>query len=413
MGWYGMAMVDVLPYLPANHPKREELLSILNRFAIAITNSQDKKSGLWYEVLDKPDGAGNYLEASASSMFVYALAKAVRLGYLPSKYETTANKAYQGIKNQFLEKDAIGLLHLNGTVSVAGLGGNPYRDGSYEYYLSEKVVQDDPKGIGAFILASNEMELRNIPKIGIGKTVLLDNYFNNETRTDITGQKEGFHYLWTELDNNGFSLLGEHIRYTGAKTETLKDAPTSENLANAKVYIIVDPDSKKETPYPHYMDAASIETLVTWVKNGGVLLLMANDSSNAELSHFNDLAKQFGIQFKSELKNPVIGNQFEMGMIKISEGNEVFPSGPTTYLKEISTIELKDPAKALVNHKGDVVMATAKLGKGVVFAVGDPWLYNEYTDGRKLPINFQNLTAGKELMYWLLKQVQINNHDNK
>jgi unsaturated rhamnogalacturonyl hydrolase len=405
MGWYGMAIVDVLPKFPENHPKRNELLSILDRFAIAITSVQDQKSGLWYEVMDKPDGEGNYLEASASSMFVYTLAKAVRLGYLPSKFEAVANKAYKGIQKEFLETDANGLLHLNGTVSVAGLGGKPYRDGSYAYYLSEKVVQDDPKGMGAFILASNEMELRNIPNVGVGKTVLLDNYFNNETRTDITGKKEGFHYLWTEQDNNGISLLGEHIRYTGAKTETLKDAPTLANLASASVYIIIDPDTKKETPFPHYMDAASIENLVTWVKNGGVLLLMANDSSNAELPHFNDLARQFGIQYKSELKNPVIGNQFEMGMIKIPEGNEVFPSGPTTYLKEISTLELKAPAKALVSHNGDVVMATSKLGKGVVFAVGDPWLYNEYTDGRKLPNSFQNLTAGKELMYWLLKQV--------
>ncbi|MBK0383089.1 glycoside hydrolase family 88 protein [Pedobacter sp. SD-b] len=404
MGWYGMALVDVLENFPSDNPKRQELLAILNRFADAATKVQDKKSGLWYEVLDQPNGKGNYLEASASNMFVYALAKGVRLGYLPAKYEAVAKKGYVGIQKQFLVRDAQGLLHLNGTVSVAGLGGKPYRDGSYEYYLSEKVVQDDPKGVGAFLLASNEMELRNIPQVGQNKTVLLDNYFNNETRKDITGKPESFHYLWNEWDNNGFGILGESIRNMGAKTETLKEGPTASNLSNASVYIIVDPDTKKETANPNYMMAPYIHNIVEWVKQGGVLLLMANDSSNCELPHFNDLARQFGIRFKDELKNAVIGSQFDMGMIKIPEGNNVFPSGPQTYLKEISTLAIKTPAKAIVENKGDVIMASAKIGKGTVFAVGDPWLYNEYTDGRKLPSTFQNLKAGKELMYWLLKQ---------
>lgn len=404
MGWYGMALVDVLDNFPADHPKRKDLIAILNRFSNAVEKFQDPKTGLWYQILDKPTGKGNYLEASGSNMFVYALAKGVRLGYLPSKFEAVASKGYEGIKKQFLVTDDKGLLHLNGTVSVAGLGGKPYRDGSYAYYLSEKVIQDDPKGVGAFLLASNEMQLRTIPAVGKGKTVLLDNYFNNEFRTDINGKKESFHYMWNEWDNNGFGILGEQIRNYGAKTKTLKDAPTVINLAIADVYVIVDPDTKKETANPNFMDAASVANITTWVKNGGVLLLMANDSSNAELPHFNELAKSFGIQFKYEVKNLVTGSQYEMGMIKIPAGNQIFTSGPVTYLKEISTLDLKAPAKSVVDHKGDVIMAISKLGKGTVFAVGDPWLYNEYTDGRKLPANFQNFTAAKELMNWLLQQ---------
>ncbi len=119
---------------------------------------QDPKSGLWYQVLDKGDAKGNYLEASAACMFVYALAKAVRQGYLPAAYLAVARKGYQGITTQFVEPKGGGGVNLKGTVSVAGLGGNPYRDGSYEYYLSEKVVTNDPKGVGAFLLASVEME---------------------------------------------------------------------------------------------------------------------------------------------------------------------------------------------------------------------------------------------------------------
>lgn len=157
-GWYAMALVDVLDKMPANHPKRIALLKILNRLAIAIQKYQDKESGLWYQVLDKGGEKGNYLEASASCMFVYALAKGVRKGYIPDGYRRIAQKGYKGIIKRFIETDANGQVNLNGTVSVAGLGGTPYRDGSYQYYLSEKVVKNDPKGVGAFIQSSVEIE---------------------------------------------------------------------------------------------------------------------------------------------------------------------------------------------------------------------------------------------------------------
>ena len=157
-GWYVMALVDVLDNMPSNHPDRKTLLAILNRTITGVVNYQDKQSGLWYQVLDKANEKGNYLESSASCMFVYALAKGVRKGYLPKKYLPVAERAYKGIINKFIEVDADGQVNLNGTVSVAGLGGTPYRDGSYQYYLSEKVVQNDAKGVGAFIQASVEVE---------------------------------------------------------------------------------------------------------------------------------------------------------------------------------------------------------------------------------------------------------------
>jgi unsaturated rhamnogalacturonyl hydrolase len=158
MGWYAMALVDTLDYYPQKHPQRAELLAILNRVARAVAKYQDARSGLWYQVLDKGDAKGNYLESSAACMFVYALAKGARNGYLPASYMKTANDGYRGIQKEFIKYDASGQFNLAGTVSVAGLGGNPYRDGSYEYYLSEKVVTNDPKGIGAFLLAATEME---------------------------------------------------------------------------------------------------------------------------------------------------------------------------------------------------------------------------------------------------------------
>src|SRR6185295_17348752 len=176
MGWYAMALVDTLDYFPENHPQRTELIQILKRLAVAVARYQDPKSGLWYEVLDKAQAKGNYLEASVSCMFVYALAKGVRNGYLPANYLNVAQKGYRGIVSRFIETDPGGRLSLTGTVSVGGLGGNPYRDGSYAYYLSEKIVTNDPKGVGAFLMASNEMEIAATRKIGSGKTVTLDSY---------------------------------------------------------------------------------------------------------------------------------------------------------------------------------------------------------------------------------------------
>jgi unsaturated rhamnogalacturonyl hydrolase len=158
MGWYGMGLVDALEWFPKNNKKRSYLIGILNRFAVAVTRYQDAKSGLWWDIMDLPGKEKNYLEASASSMFVYALAKGVRLGYLPKKYLTAAQKGYEGIIKEFIKTEN-GQVNLHGTVSVSGLGGNPYRDGSYEYYMSEKVVVNDPKGVGAFLQASNEIEM--------------------------------------------------------------------------------------------------------------------------------------------------------------------------------------------------------------------------------------------------------------
>lgn len=158
MGWYGMALVDVLDQLPAKHPKRAEILAILKRYAEAVTKVQDEPTGLWYQVLDKGKEKGNYVEASASCMFVYTLGKGVRLGYLPKSFQKVAEKGYNGIIKRFIETDSRGLLALKGTVKVSGLGGKPYRDGSYAYYLSEDVITNDAKGVGAFIQASLEME---------------------------------------------------------------------------------------------------------------------------------------------------------------------------------------------------------------------------------------------------------------
>lgn len=158
MGWYGMAMVDVLDYFPQNHSGRAKLLAYLKSYTDAVIKVQDKETGLWYQVLDKGGEKGNYLEATGSSMFVYTIIKSVNKGYLPKSYTTYAKKGYDGIINNLITVDENGLVSLNKCCAVAGLGGTPYRSGSYEYYVTEEIRSNDSKGTGPFILASLEFE---------------------------------------------------------------------------------------------------------------------------------------------------------------------------------------------------------------------------------------------------------------
>lgn len=160
MGWYAMALVDTLDYFPPNHPQHKELVGILNRLMEALIKVQDPKAGVWYQVVDKPNEKGNYLESSCSAMFVYTMLKGIRKGYLPSSMMQAAEKGYAGILKEFVEIDANGQVHYTKGCSVAGLGGNPYRDGSFAYYISEPIRNNDPKAVGPFILASLEMEMK-------------------------------------------------------------------------------------------------------------------------------------------------------------------------------------------------------------------------------------------------------------
>jgi len=159
MGWYMMGLVDVLDYIPADNKRRSELIAILNRLSAALIKYQDKQEGVWWQVTDKAGKELNYLESSGSAMFVYALAKAVRKGWLPKTYLPAITKGYNGLIKSFVEVDQAGSVHYMKAVAGAGLGGVPYRDGSYDYYVNEPKRDDDLKAIGPFIQACIEYEM--------------------------------------------------------------------------------------------------------------------------------------------------------------------------------------------------------------------------------------------------------------
>jgi len=156
IGWYFMAMVDILDYVPEDHPQRKDVIEIINKLAEAMVNYQDV-SGLWYQVIDQGTREGNYLEASVSSMLMYSYAKAVNKGYLPQKYRQVAEKAFDGLTTKLIKKNEDGTLSLTQCCAVGGLGGRPYRDGSFEYYMSEKIRDNDAKATGPFIMGCMEL----------------------------------------------------------------------------------------------------------------------------------------------------------------------------------------------------------------------------------------------------------------
>ena len=156
IGWYAMALVDVLDFLPEDQPLRGRIIEILQGLIEAVVKFQDPVTGLWYQLIDRGMDNGNYPESSASCMFVYAIAKSVKGNYVDHKHLAAAQRGYEGILHDFVECDCNGLLDLKRVCKVAGLGGKGNRDGSFAYYLSEPVVTNDFKGVGAFILASVE-----------------------------------------------------------------------------------------------------------------------------------------------------------------------------------------------------------------------------------------------------------------
>lgn len=156
-GWYVMALVDVLELMPKNQPERAELITILNRVVAALKKVQDPQTHLWYQVPDKGDQEGNYLESTCSAMYAYAMAKGVRIGVLDKAYKEQAQQVIDGLKAHKIVKHDDGTISLKDCCAVAGLGGKPFRDGTYTYYIHERICDNDPKGIAPLILACIEL----------------------------------------------------------------------------------------------------------------------------------------------------------------------------------------------------------------------------------------------------------------
>jgi unsaturated rhamnogalacturonyl hydrolase len=412
MGWYMMALVDTIPYYPANDPGRAKLLGILNRLATAVVQYQDPASGLWYEVTDQPTAQGNYLESSASCMFAYALAKGVREGFLPAHYFDNASRAYQGVLKQFVTVGTDGSVTLTRTVKGVGLAGDLQRDGAYQYYVTTPVIDNDPKGIGAFLMASVEIERAPLNSVGKGKTLLFDGWFNSQTRKDASGQMVPFHYKEHDKSNSGYSFFAHIFHTYGVKTDTLTSAPTVAKLAHANIYVVVPPDVPLWNPHPNHILPADVTQIAAWVKQGGVLLIMANDPLNTDIPRLSMLGKPFGIEFQNVTRFHMLDNEpHDKGKIPVPANDPIFSSSKMFFMKDTTDLTLSGNAKPVLTYNGVNVMAAAKYGRGTVFAVVDPWVYNEYTDGRKTHMEgINNYLGGWDLVRYLIAQVPAAAH---
>jgi unsaturated rhamnogalacturonyl hydrolase len=375
---FAEALVDALPYYPEDDPGRAAVIGMLQEAATRLIQWQQSSrfAGSASQTIDQP----------AACLAVYALAKGVRLGYLPVSDAAIVQRSWQSIVRR-VHLDA------NGAFTVPESAGT--------------ASAEEGSGVGSLLVAAAEMDHTQTAQLGRGQTVLLDAWYNSQQHKNAAGEIESFHYKWTDRSDSGYSLFGDLFRSFGVATRTLSTAPTKDNLRGAQFYLVVSPDIPVKNPTPHYMNEKDAAEVADWVRAGGVLILMENDPPNADIDHLNLLADRFGIHFDDVLHHHILGEKVEDGRIPVTPHGRLFRHPHTFYMKDTCTISLRKPAVALLHDRGDVVMATAHYGRGAVFAAVDPWLYNEYTDGRKNPQiydQFDNFAGGQELVRWLIER---------
>lgn len=239
------------------------------------------------------------------------------------------------------------------------------------------------------------------------QTITVDGYFNQESKKDKSGNLVRFHYTWDDTEDTGFSKLGEIFKVKGAKElKRLETAPSALTLKGTDVFIIVDPDNLKDNPKPNYITEHDASEIANWVKAGGVLFIMANDSSNTDLAHLNILGKKFGLKFNRDIILHVTDDDhFADGGLNTSSAKSLFKTSKRVFLKDVCSISIEKPAKPILKDKnGANVIVSSKYGKGMVLAVGDPWLYNEYVNGR-LPGEYENDKAMSDVAGWLINKI--------
>jgi unsaturated rhamnogalacturonyl hydrolase len=151
VGWYAMAMVDVLDALPTGHPGRAQVLPLFRDLCAALLKVQDRDTAGWYQIMDKPTGPKNYIESSCSLMFAYAFLRGAQGGWLPPEYREHGRRALRGMLNHKIDVKSDGTMDIRDTVIVGPLGGS---GGFYDSYMKDRIVTNDQKAIGTFMFLS-------------------------------------------------------------------------------------------------------------------------------------------------------------------------------------------------------------------------------------------------------------------
>lgn len=215
----------------------------------------------------------------------------------------------------------------------------------------------------------DKVSITNSPR---KKVVALDGFHNNET-------KQPLHYHWEGTYPGGFSEFGKLLQNLGAEIRTVREKVSRKTLKDTDVFIIVDPDTPDESTNPQYIEDDELAALERWVRAGGRLVLLGNDKGNAEFAHFNRLAARFGLEFIETTYKDAQGESH----LTLTSTNQLLGAGLMVYLVDVAPLKItNNRAQILLADQGTPIMALVPAGRGFVFALGDPWLYNEYI-GRK------------------------------
>ncbi len=223
--------------------------------------------------------------------------------------------------------------------------------------------------------------------VGAQAVVALDGFHNSERPLPE-------HYQWEGTSDGSFSKLANGFRAHDVELRTIRTRIDAASLQGVNLLIIVDPDTPAETPDPKYIEDSEIDVIARWVGEGGRLVLLGNDKGHAEFTHFNRLASRFGIQFLEETYPKVTGKAILVATGKHS----IFEGGLQAYLVEVAPLKLAAPAESMLTDNGTEIMALARVGRGIVFALGDPWLYDEYIERN------DNVRIATNLFTMLLEQ---------
>ncbi len=352
---YALDLLQVIDRLPLGFHHRRGLTEALNKTLSALMARQ--KSG---EMWQSPTQPAKFLFLDA-----YIVAHGVRLGTFAQSDASLADRMMQAAHSATL------------------------------------TAVDE----GARLLAQSEEEQVATQAYGQGKTVMIDAWFNADTRVNAAGKKELFHYKWDDDADTGFSFLGYAFERYGVQLDTLRVAPTAASLNPAQIYFIVAPYAAAESA-SHQITKASGDAIESWVRQGGVLVLMSTDAETKDFTELNSLSDRFGMHFDAGTRAAVSGPDYERGAVTIAAGTSVFQAAHHAFMDDVCTLKLGPLAHPVARIGGNSVIAIASIGRGTVLAVADPWVYNEFTDGRTLPHAFDNFAAAIDLAGSLLKQTQ-------
>jgi unsaturated rhamnogalacturonyl hydrolase len=213
-----------------------------------------------------------------------------------------------------------------------------------------------------------------------GKTIAVDGWHNNE---------EQLHYRWEGTYGGGYSQFGKILTTMGARLRTIRERISAKSLEGVDCLIIVDPDTPTEAKNPQYLSDAENAAVENWVKAGGRLLLLGNDQGNSEFEYFNRLARRFGVEFIEKRHLNAAGKSWIK--MPVPQQHPIFAGARFVYIEDLAPLKVDTKrASVLLTDNNEAIMAIAEYGKGIVFALGDPWLYNEHIgndDNRKVAQN--------------------------